>query len=85
MRATDGGEADGNVLGTPSLSDDGTRVAYLSAASNLFFGDANGRTDASVSDWLPVAPPATDPVAAARRPGRVVPRHRSRSPSSGCR
>ena len=60
VRGRDGADADGNVLGTPSLSDDGTRVAYLSAAANLFFGDANGRTDAFVSDWLPVAPPADE-------------------------
>jgi hypothetical protein len=56
-----GEDSDGNVLGTPSLSDDGTRVAFLSGATNLFFGDANGRTDAFVADWQAVAPPVSDP------------------------
>jgi hypothetical protein len=79
VRGRAGEDADGNVLGAASLSDDGTRVAYLSASDNLFFGDANGRTDAFVSDWLPVAPPAdetaeppADPVESLPPPPAVV-------------
>ncbi len=40
------GDIDAPVVAEPTLSADGSRVAFVSFASNLFFGDANQRTDA---------------------------------------
>ena len=73
VRGRDGADADGNVVGTPSLSDDGTRVAFLSAATNLFHGDANGRTDAFVADRLAAAPPVAEPAEPPLEPVEALP------------
>ena len=35
---------------TPSISDDGSKVAFRSLASNLVQGDSNGRYDIFVKD-----------------------------------
>ncbi len=53
-----GGDADGSAGAFPALSADGGRFVYLSAATNLFFGDANNRQDAFVADRLAAPPPA---------------------------
>jgi Tol biopolymer transport system component len=58
VHSSAGGNADGGIAGVPSLSDGGRRVAFSSAADNLFFGDANQRTDAFVIDRADTAPPA---------------------------
>lgn len=44
------GDINSAVSAEPSLSADGSRVAFVSFASNLFFGDSNQRSDAFVID-----------------------------------
>jgi Tol biopolymer transport system component len=43
-------QANGSSLGAPSISADGQRIAFQSAASNLAPGDTNGRDDVFVHD-----------------------------------
>ncbi|MET0306820.1 MAG: hypothetical protein ABW196_11440 [Solirubrobacterales bacterium] len=43
-----GGDIEGDVLSGVSISAQGERVAFVSFAGNLFFGDANDRSDAFV-------------------------------------
>lgn len=63
--APGGADASGAVNALPAISDDGRRIAFISAASNLFFGDANNRADAFAVERLDAPPPeAPDPVAA---------------------
>jgi len=45
-RAYTGGDTDGDVFNDPTLSADGGRIGFVSLAGNLFFGDANERSDA---------------------------------------
>ena len=47
--AADGAAPDG-VSGSPAISDDGRRVAFVSTASNLVPGDTNGVADVFVRD-----------------------------------
>lgn len=47
-RSYDEGDANSAVVAEPTLSADGGRIALVSFASNLFFGDANQRSDAFV-------------------------------------
>ncbi len=49
------GEGDINapVSGEPTVSADGSRIAFVSFASNLFFGDSNQRSDAFVISRQP--------------------------------
>jgi hypothetical protein len=56
-----GADADGSAGALPAISADGRRLAYLSAATNLFFGDANDRQDAFVADRLDAAPAEPPP------------------------
>ncbi len=42
----EGAELNGSVLANPTISADGSSVAFVSAASNLISGDANGVSDA---------------------------------------
>ena len=42
----EGVEPNGSTLNNPTLSEDGSTVAFVSQASNLIFGDANGFPDA---------------------------------------
>ncbi len=42
----EGGELNGSMSIDPALDQDGSTVAFVSAASNLIFGDANGVPDA---------------------------------------
>lgn len=42
----DGSDPNGSVLATPTLTADGSTVAFASNSSNLIFGDANGVNDA---------------------------------------
>ncbi len=54
-----GADASGGSVGTQvSIAADGQRLGFVSGASNLFFGDANARTDAFVATRT--EPPATD-------------------------
>lgn len=48
-RAQDGGDANGSSF-SAALSADGTKIAFLSQASNLVTGDTNGRGDIFVKD-----------------------------------
>jgi Tol biopolymer transport system component/pimeloyl-ACP methyl ester carboxylesterase len=50
--AMDGSQANGGSNGGPSLSADGRYVVFVSMASNLAPGDANGRFDVYVSELL---------------------------------
>jgi Tol biopolymer transport system component len=45
-RALDGSGGNGDVADLPSPNADGTKIAFVSAASNLFTGDANESADA---------------------------------------
>jgi Tol biopolymer transport system component len=62
-RSVDGGDIDASVLDGPTISADGSRLAFASFAGNLFFGDANQRADAFVAERQPdqgtEPPPAT--------------------------
>jgi hypothetical protein len=49
VRSSSGGDANGPVAGSVSLSADGNTVAFVSEASNLIYGDANGVADAFVA------------------------------------
>jgi hypothetical protein len=53
-----GGNADGGVGAALSLSEGGRRIAFASSAGNLFYGDANQRTDVFVVDRADAPPPA---------------------------
>jgi hypothetical protein len=48
-----GGDIDADVQNGVTLSSDGARVAFTAFAGNLFFGDANQRTDAFVATRQP--------------------------------
>lgn len=48
-----GGDIDSDVQNGLSISADGSRVAFISFAGNLFFGDANQRLDAFVATRQP--------------------------------
>lgn len=54
-RSYAGGDIDADVQTGVTLSADGSRVAFASFAGNLFFGDANQRSDAFVATRLPDA------------------------------
>lgn len=58
-RSLDGGEINGDVGTLLSVSDDASRIAFISAASNFFFGDANDRRDAFALRLAPEAGPET--------------------------
>ena len=51
--STSGGDIDGDVLNGVTISGNGDRVAFASFAGNLFYGDANGRSDAFVATRQP--------------------------------
>jgi Tol biopolymer transport system component len=57
------GDIGADVLNGPTLSADGSRIAFAAFASNLFYGDANQTTDAFVAERLPEEPPGALPVA----------------------
>jgi Tol biopolymer transport system component len=58
------GDINSAVSSEPSLSADGSRIAFVSFASNLFFGDSNQRSDAFVVSRQPDPEgPALDPGA----------------------
>lgn len=57
------GDIGADVLNGPTLSADGSRIAFASFAPDLFFGDANQTTDAFVAERLPEEPPGALPVA----------------------
>lgn len=59
-RSLTGGDIDADVLNGIAVSADGARLAFASFAGNLFFGDANGSTDAFVVTRRP-DPPAGPP------------------------
>lgn len=56
------GDIGADVLNGPTLSADGSRIAFASFASNLFFGDANQTTDAFVAERVPEEPPVPPPA-----------------------
>ncbi|MGA9876996.1 MAG: hypothetical protein WBQ21_14430 [Solirubrobacteraceae bacterium] len=45
----EGSEPNGSTADNPTLTEDGSAVSFVSAASNLLFGDANGVPDAFVA------------------------------------
>lgn len=65
VRAAGGADPTGDAGFNPALSGDGSTLAFTSAAGNLFFGDANERTDAfwvsRVPDVQTIAPPPVRP------------------------
>lgn len=71
LRSRGGGDSDGSVGVLPAVDGSGRRVAFLSAASNLFFGDANGRFDAFTADRLDAPPPEPEPPALPEPPVSV--------------
>lgn len=56
-RGADGSDVNASVGAQLSVSEDARRVAFASGADNLFFGDANQRTDVFVISRLDAAPP----------------------------
>jgi len=52
-RSISGGDIDSPVVAEPTLSGSGNRIAFVSFASNLFFGDANQRSDAFLIERQP--------------------------------
>lgn len=60
-RGYDGGDAGDSVAPQVTLTSDGRRASFVSAADNLFFGDANQRSDAFVIDRLDRPPPDAEP------------------------
>lgn len=61
LTAWGGGDTDGSVAILPSLSEDGRRLAFISSATNLLFGDANARADAFVAERLEAPPAEPEP------------------------
>lgn len=59
VRSRLAGDADSSAGSRPSLSLDGRRILFVSEASNLIYGDANGVADVFLADRLD-APPAQD-------------------------
>lgn len=57
------GDIGADVLNGPTLSADGSRIAFASFAPDLFFGDANQTTDAFVAERLPEEAPGALPAA----------------------
>jgi Tol biopolymer transport system component len=60
---SEGAEPNGSTADNPTLSEDGSSVSFVSAASNLLFGDANGVPDAYVASLeapAGTAPPPAD-------------------------
>jgi Tol biopolymer transport system component len=57
----EGEEADGSSF-SPTISADGHRLAFQSAASNLVDGDENGQYDAFVTEWGDEPPPVNDEI-----------------------
>lgn len=58
-------DLNGSVASIPSISADGSKIAFISAATNHFFGDANGRSDAFLvtrTDPPAAEPPPPEPV-----------------------
>lgn len=58
----EGGDPDGSISVNPTLSQDGSTVAFVSSSSNLIFGDANGLPDAFTATLQ--APAGTAPAPA---------------------
>jgi WD40-like Beta Propeller Repeat len=56
-RSFTGGDTNGDVVNDPSLSADGERVAFVSFAGNLFFGDGYPHADAFWTERRPEPPP----------------------------
>ena len=61
VRAHTGADADDAVSGQVSASRDGTRFAFASTAENLFFGDANQRSDVFTIDRVAIPPTSPTP------------------------
>jgi hypothetical protein len=57
-RGFDGSVANHDTANGPTLSGDGRRIAFVSAATNLFVGDANEAQDAFVATEQPEVTPA---------------------------
>lgn len=67
--ATDGTQADGDSF-FQTISGDGTRIAFRSAATNLVAGDTNGVQDVFLREDVP--PPPPDPYADAVAPSTAL-------------
>jgi WD40-like Beta Propeller Repeat len=57
-----GAEPSGSTIGIPTLTADGSTVAFVSSAANLIEGDANGFPDAFTTSVEPPAGTATPPA-----------------------
>ncbi len=66
------GEANNAALVNPSVSADGSRIAYVSRASNLLTGDANEAADAFVSTFRPPTPGGGAPAGLNKRSASLV-------------
>ena len=65
LRSYAADDVNGSASSLPSITTDGSKIAFISAATNLFFGDANGRSDAFIVTRTdpPIAePPLPEPV-----------------------
>lgn len=62
LRSFNGGDTNGAVFAALSVDAQARRIAFVSGATNLFFGDANGQPDAFVVERRDAPPPvAADP------------------------
>lgn len=90
-RSYRGGDIDAAVVNGVTVSEDADRLAFVSFADNLFFGDANQRPDAFVAERQPeqgAAPPppvlgALGPPATIETGGGPLVRARARSRRNG--
>ncbi len=65
LRGYGNDDLNGSITSIPSISADGGKIAFISAATNHFFGDANGRSDAFLVTRTdpPIAePPPPEPI-----------------------
>jgi Tol biopolymer transport system component len=88
VRARDGGDTDGDVGNEPTLSADGERIAFVSFAGNLFFGDGNERPDAFWTERVPEPAPGGGGgggSTASRGPGLVLVEEDPSGPDLGVR
>lgn len=57
LRSTTGGDINSGVSSALSVDRQGRRITFVSGATNLFFGDANGQPDAFVVERQDAPPP----------------------------
>lgn len=70
--APGGGDANKAVIAGPTVSADGSRIAFVSSATNLLAGDANDVADAFVAGLRPLPPPPSPPAGRNKAPSSLI-------------